>query len=142
MSNEGPCYYTDVYYDILDDFECLWTIYSFTSKTLAEQFIDNVPFICSDVEYTEQERTDDGHLETHPYRPIFTNLQDALDDAKEFNKHGDREPYKYRGRVFRVKLSVIEKQYDTNTIKKLRAENDELRQKVALLEAQLASTTS
>lgn len=39
-------YYIDVYYDILDDDDCLWTIYSFIHKDIAEQFINQVPFVC------------------------------------------------------------------------------------------------
>lgn len=133
---EGPCYYTDVYYDILDDDECLWTIYSFTEKELAEQFVKQVPFICSDIEYRSKPRGDDGHLETHPFRPIFSTLEDAIADGKEFYEHGDDKKYKYHGRVFRVDLDVIEKQHDKNLIKGLTKENNELKAKVAQLEAQ------
>jgi hypothetical protein len=134
---EGPCYYTDVYYDILDDDECLLTIYSFKDKDVAEQFINEAPFVCSDVQYRKEPRRDDGHLETHPYRPIFTNLEDALADANEFHKHGTDDEYKYRGRVFRVDLAEIEKQHNRNTIKRLTKENNDLREQVSKLVAEM-----
>lgn len=139
-THEEPLrFYTDVYYDVLDDDQCLWTVYSFTQKELAEQFIEQVPFICSDVQCTKTPRGDDGHIKTHPYRPIFSTLEDALEDAKDFNKHGDDAEYKYHGRVFRVELSEIEKQHDKNLIKKLTKENNELKAKVLQLEAQHTS---
>lgn len=139
--DEGPCYLTNVYYDILDDDYGLWTIYRFTTKELAESFVEKVPFICSDIELGAP-RTDDGHLETHPYRPIFDKLEDAIEDAKEFHKHGKDEEYKYSGRVFEVELSEIEKQYHINTIKSLKKENNKLKEKVAHLENQLKSVHS
>lgn len=134
---EGPCYYTNVYYDILDDEECLWTIYSFRDKDVAEQFVEEAPFICSEIEYRREPRGDDGHLETHPFRPIFTTLEEALADAKEFHEYGSDDEYKYSGRVFRVDLAEIEKQYNRNTIKRLQKENDELREQVTKLVAEL-----
>jgi hypothetical protein len=134
---EGPCYYTNVYYDILDDEECLWTIYSFRDKDVAEQFVEEAPFICSEIEYRRKPRGDDGHLETHPFRPIFTTLEEALADAKEFYEYGSDDEYKYSGRVFRVDLAEIEKQYNRNTIKRLQKENDELREQVTKLVAEL-----
>lgn len=137
--DEGGYYIVDVYYDILDDFECLYTVYSFKTKEIAEQFVEQVPFICGDIEYQERPRTDDGHSITHPFRPVFTALEDAIADAKEFNKYGDDNEYKYHGRVFREDLSVIEKQYDKNMIKKLKKENEELKNKVSLLEVELQS---
>ena len=139
MSNDiSPSYLINVYYDILDDFECLWTIYRFTSKDIAERFVEEVPFICSDIEYTEKVRTDDGHTDKYPYRPIFSTLEEALADAKEFENYGDGKEYKYHGRVFRVDLNVIEKQHDKNTIKKLSNEVKELKAKLVLLEEQLS----
>lgn len=140
--DEGGFYRVDVYYDILDDFECLYTVYSFRTKEIAEQFVEQVAFICGDIEYDETPRTDDGHAKTHPFRPVFTTLEDALEDAKEFQKYGDDKEYKYRGRVFREDLSVIEKQYDKNMIKKLRKENEELKNKVSLLETELQTYTT
>lgn len=134
---EGPCYYTNVYYDILDDDECLWTIYSFSDKDIAEQFVEEAPFICSDVEYRREPRGDDGYLITHPFRPIFTTLEEALADANEFHKYGSDDEYKYSGRVFRVDLAEIEKQYNKNTIKRLQKENEELREQVTKLVAEL-----
>ena len=139
--DEGGYYTIDVYYDILDDFECLHTIYSFRNKEIAEQFVEQVPFICGDIEYEESPRTDDGHATTHPFRPVFTSLEDALVDAKEFNKYGDDKEYKYHGRVFREKLSLIEKQYNKNTIKKLTKENEGLKNKLLLLETELKTYT-
>jgi hypothetical protein len=140
--DEGGFYKVDVYYDFLDDFECLYTVYSFRTKEIAEQFIEQVPFVCADIDYQERPRTDDGHAKTHPFRPIFTTLEDAIADAKEFNKHGWEKEYKYSGRVFKEDLSVIEKQYDKNTIKKLTKENDELKKKISLLEIELQSIKS
>lgn len=137
IENEGPAYLVNVYYDILDDFDCLWTIYRFSTKELAEQFIDTVPFVCSEVDYSTRPRTDDGHTVTRPYRPTFFNLADALADAKEFEKYGDKKDYKYWGRVFKVCMSVMEKLHDQNTIKLLRKENAELKSKVVQLQAEL-----
>lgn len=134
----GPYYFTNVYLDILDDFECLWTIYSFASKDIAERFIEEVPFVCSDIEYTERVREDDGHTDKYPYRPIFSTLEDALADAKEFYKYWNNTEYKYHGRVFRVDLDVIEKQHDKNTIKKLSKEVAELKGKLAVFEEKLS----
>jgi hypothetical protein len=136
---EGPSYLTNVYYDILDDDCCLWTIYRFNTKEIAENFINEVPFVCTDITYDTKPRGDDGHLDTHPFRPIFFTLEDALVDAKEFEKYGDAEEYQYSGRVFTVDLSECENQHYKNTIRKLNKENAELKSKVALLEAELKS---
>lgn len=140
--NEGPSYMVNVYYDILDDFECLWTIYRFTTKEIAEEFVTKVPFVCSDVEYDERIREDDGHLDTHPYRPIFDSLEDAIADAKQFHEYGDDKEYKYSGRVFRENLSVIEEQYKNNKIRDLSKENEELKLKIKQLEIELQSLNS
>lgn len=137
--NEGPHYFIDVYYDILDDDYCLWTIYRFTTKEIAEQFVEKVPFICADIWHTNKGRTDDGHTERCPYRPIFDNLEDALADAKEFEKYGNDKEYKYAGRVFQEDLAVIEKQYDKNTIKDLKKKVEELTSEVSLLKSKLES---
>ncbi len=142
IDKEPHAYLVNVYYDILDDFECLWTIYRFDTKEMAEQFIDLVPFICSEVEDSTTPRTNDGHAHTHPFRPTFSSLQDALEDAKEFEKYEDAEDYKYSGRVFREDMSVIEKQYDKNTIRALRKENIELKSIVVQLQAELAAIQS
>lgn len=131
--NTMASYMTNVYYDILDDDDCLWTIYRFTTKEVAEQFIKEVPFVCSEVDYDPMERADDGHTDKYPYRPIFTTIEDAMEDAKEFHKYGDDKEYKYHGRVFREDLSVIERQHHINTIKQLRLENEELKAKVESL---------
>lgn len=140
--DEGPFYIVDVYYDILDDFECLYTVYSFKTRDIAEEFVEKVPFVCGDIEYHEQPRTDDGHAKTHPFRPVFTTIDDALEDAREFNKYGDDKEYKYHGRVFKEDLSVIERQHHLNTIKKLKKENEELKAKVSLLEIEMQSLIS
>lgn len=137
--DEGPFYKVDVYYDILDDFECLYTVYSFKTKEIAEEFVNKVPFVCGDIQYHERPRTDDGNAKTYPFRPIFSTLEDALADAKEFNEHGDDKEYKHHGRVFREDLSVIEKQYNLNTIKNLKKENAELKK---LLDIELQSFKS
>lgn len=142
IDKEPHAYLVNVYYDILDDFDCLWTIYRFDTKEIAEQFIDVVPFVCSEVEYSTRPRTDDGHAHIHPFRPTFSSLQDALEDAKEFEKYGDAEDYKYSGRIFKVNMSEIEKQHDQNTIRTLRKENIELKSKVVQLQAELASIQS
>lgn len=139
--DEGGYYTIDVYYDILDDVECLHTKYSFRSKEIAEQFVEQVPFVCGDIEYEESPRTDDGHATTHPFRPVFTTLEDALVDAKEFNKYGDEIGYKYRGRVFKENISLMEIQYDKNIIKKLKKENEDLKKKLILLETELKTYT-
>lgn len=133
--DNGPSYYVDVYYDILDDDYCLWTIYRFTSKDIAEQFIEKVPFVCGDIQYTQHTIRHDDHVDKYPFRPIFSSLDDALNDAKEFHKHGKGEEYKYHGRVFEEDLSVIERVHDKNTIKKLSKENEELKAKIAQLES-------
>lgn len=134
-TNEVPCYFTEVYK--VDEDDCLWTIYSFVHTDLAEQFIKEVPFVCSDIEYREKPRTDDGHLETHPNRPIFSNLENALADAKEFHKYGSGNKYKYHGRVFKVDVFEMQQQHYKNLIKKLTKENAELRDK--FLQLQVAS---
>ncbi len=132
----------DVYFDILKDDYCLWTIYRFSAREIAEQFVEKVPFICSDIHFTSRGRTDDGHTDTHPYRPIYTSLEDALADAKEFEMYGDNPEYKYAGRVFEEDLGVIEKQYDKNTIKDLRKKVEELTSEISLLKSKLNSLTS
>lgn len=140
--DEGPFYRVDVYYDILDDFECLYTVYSFKTRDIAEEFVEKVEFICGDIQYHEQPRTDDGNAKTHPFRPIFVTLEDALADAEEFRKYGDDKEYKYHGRVFREDLSVIEKQYHLNTIKDLKKENEELKSQVKLIQLEMQSIKS
>jgi hypothetical protein len=141
-SEDGPAYYTDVYYDILDDDYCLFTVYRFEKKETAEQFIAQVPFVCSDIQYDPRKRTDDGHTDKYPYRPRFTNLEDAIADAKEFHEYGDKQEYKYHGRVFQVELSVMEKLHDKNIIKKLTQENNEMKSKIVRLEAELKCLTT
>lgn len=75
-------------------------------------------------------------METHPFRPIFTNLKDALVDANEFHKYGDEKEHKYHGRVFRVGLYEIQKQHSNNLIKRLTKENAELRAKLEQLQTE------
>lgn len=133
-TDKGPSHYIDVYYDILDDDYCLWTIYRFTSKSIAEAFVEEVPFVCGDIQYTEHTILHDEHIDKYPFRPIFSNLEDALNDAKEFYEHGKDKAYKYHGRVFEEDLSVIERVHDKNIIKKLSKENEELKAKIAQLE--------
>jgi hypothetical protein len=133
-TDKGPSYYVDVYYDILDDDYCLWTIYRFTSKDIALRFIEEVPFVCGDIQYNEHTILHDTHIDTHPFRPIYSNLEDALNDAYEFHKYGRHKEYKYHGRVFEEDLSVIERVHDKNTIKKLMKENEELKSRIAQLQ--------
>ncbi len=133
----GPNYFTNVYHDILDDDYCLWTIYRFVRKDVALKFIEEVPFVCSEIEYDDKPRTDDEHVKTNPFRPIFETLEDAIEDAKDFHKHGKNEEYKYSGRVFEVELTNMETQYHKNMIRSLKNENDELRERVIFLETQI-----
>lgn len=135
--DKGPSYYVDVYLDILDDDYCLWTIYRFTSRDIAEQFIKDTPFVCGDIQYTEHTILHDDHVDIYPFRPIFSNLEDALNDAKEFYKHGKNKEYKYHGRVFEEDLSVMEKVHDKNTIKQLLKENEELKAKIVGLQSSM-----
>jgi hypothetical protein len=134
--DDTPAFSVDVYYDILDDEYGLFACYRFKTKEIAEQFIEQVSFVCSEITYTEVVRTDDGHCDKYPFRPTFHNLEDAIADAKEFEKYGKKKEYKYHGRVFEVDLSEIEKQHDKNMIKKLKKENEELRMKFKELKAQ------
>jgi hypothetical protein len=134
-TDKGPSYYINVYYDILDDDYCLWTIYHFTSRDIAQRFIEEVPFICGDIQYTEHTILHDDHIDIYPFRPIFSNIEDAHNDAHEFHKHGIDKEYKYHGRVFVEELSVIERLNDKNTIKKLMKENEELKSRIAELQS-------
>lgn len=134
-NDDSPAYCIDVFFDILDDDICLWTIYRFKTQQIAEEFIEQVPFVCSDIQYTTTVRTDDGHCDNCPYRPTFHTLEDALADARDFYSHGNnQENYKYAGRVFERDLSDLEMQYYKNLIKKLKKENEELKVRVKELE--------
>jgi hypothetical protein len=130
-TDKGPSYYINVYYDILDDDYCLWTIYRFISRDIAQRFIEEVPFVvCGDIQYTEHTILHDEHIDIYPFRPIFSNLKDALNDAHEFHKYGKGKEYKYHGRVFEEDLYVIERVHNKNTIKKLMKENEELKSRL------------
>lgn len=133
-------YYTDAYYDILDDDICLFTRYRFETKELAEQFIEEVPFVCTEIEY-ETSRSITGYCEKHTYRPRFSVLSDAIEDAQAFRNHShyNSSDYKYSACVFHADLSELESLFDKNRIKTLEKENTMLKLKVVDLEAKLAN---
>lgn len=131
-------YYTDAYYDILDDDICLFTRYRFETKELAQQFIEEVPFICTEIEY-ETSRNITGHCEKHPYRPRFSVLSDAIEDAHAFRNHSNSSEYKYSSTVFHADLSELESLFDKNRIKFLEKENTMLKLQILDLETKLAN---
>lgn len=131
-------YYTDAYYDILDDDICLWTRYRFETKELVEQFIEEVPFICSEIEY-EPVRSITGYNEANPYRPRFSVLADAIADAKDYRTFCDSPSYNYHMTVFHADLSVMETLSYKNRIKSLEKENEQLKSKITELEDKIAT---
>lgn len=139
MELNESSYYTDVYYDILDDDICLWTRYRFETKELAEEFIKNVPFLCTEIVF-EKKRHITGYTEAYPYRPRFSVLSDALVDAQDFNKYCDSSDYKYHNTVFHADLSEIETLSYKNKIKSLEKENKELKTRISELESKSQRT--
>jgi hypothetical protein len=131
-------YYIDVYYDILDDDICLFTRYRFETKELAEQFIEEVQFVCTEIKY-ETSRSITGHCEKHPYRPRFSVLSEAIEDAQAFRNHYNSSDYKYNSTVFQADLSELESLFDKNRIKSLEKENTMLKLQVLDLETKLAN---
>ena len=138
MSLEESSYYLDAYYDILDDDICLWSRYRFETKELAEEFIDECPFLCTEIEF-EKKRDITGYTEENPYRPRFSTLEDALADANDFHKFCKSKEYKYHSCVFRADLSEIETMFYKHKIQVLEKENDFLKSKVEELETKLSA---
>lgn len=135
---DEPSFHCWVYYDIRDDNECLATIYRFTTKELAEEFITKVPFTCSEVLY-EEKRFIDGYDADTPYRPRFCLLEDALKDAAEFYRYGDKPSYIHYANVFRESLETMEKADDAAKKMELGKEIRDLCSRLSVLEKELTT---
>ena len=130
-------YYTDVYLDFLDDSDCLRTRFRFTTKELAEQFVEEVPLLCSDITF-EAERIMMG---CEVYRPIYSVLADSIEDAKQFAKYYHSDQYIYHENVWLVPLEEMDSVYTNNRLNTLEKENEELKQKVRELTEKLESVS-
>ena len=131
-------YFTDVYLDFLDDFDCLRTRFRFTTKELAELFVEGVPLLCSDITF-EAARIMMG---CEVYRPIYSVLADAIEDAKQFAKYYHSKEYIYHESVWLVPLDEMDNVYKNNRLNKLENENEELKQKVQELTEKLEALSA
>ena len=134
-------YYYCVYYDILDDEDCLSTVYRFTTKELAKEFYRRAPsvYVFSDLQY-EKERHICGYDKSNPYRPRFSSVEEALQDLQEFGHNGGSTKYKYHHNVFRDPLEDMSRLCELRKSQKLEEEETAaLRQRVHDLEKELAT---
>lgn len=139
-------FYIEVYLDILDDYEALSTIYQFSTKELAEEFVNSVPFVCSQITFSETELI---LTQVEPNRPVYSKIEDAIEDAQEFYQYADTPNYRYYTSVYRVLLQQVEKVQETNKYNKfeenfetLKNEVAELKEKIQKLEKELTDKTT
>lgn len=137
-------YYTEVYLDILDDFDCLCTVYQFTTLVLADEFIHSVPFVCSQIIFSETELK---LTNVEPIRPVYSKIEDAIEDAQEFYQYADTPNYRYYQNVYRIPLTQAEQVQITNQCNRfeenyynLKNELAEVKDKLEKLEKKLEDT--
>lgn len=99
-------FYIEVYLDIHDDYDALCNIYQFSTKELAQEFIGSVPFVCSQITFSETELI---LTQVEPNRPIYSQIDDAIEDAQDFYQYADTPNYRFYRSVFRVPLQQVEK---------------------------------
>ena len=120
-----------IYYDYLDDEFCDTTEYKFAEKSIAEDFIiktrDSFVFLDKNINKIENESRHIVVPKDYKMRPIFTNVEDALQDLEDFTK---RNEYSYKYETFRIDLNYME-------LIMLRCRNDELEKENSLLKSEI-----
>jgi hypothetical protein len=136
---EEESYYTSVNYDAMYDDIYFHSRYRFGTKELVEQFINQVEtkysnVIVSCIEY-EKKRCLTGYTEEEPYRPRFSNVENAMVDLEQMVKYCnnyyldvDKSTYKYHGNISTEPLKEYELMFLTNKNKKLIKENKEIKE--------------
>jgi hypothetical protein len=123
-------YYTEAHLDILDDYDCLCTVYQFTTEELAKEFTNSVPFVCTQVQFSEKPLE---FKNTTNVRPIYSKIEDAMEDAQQFYEYADTPNYRYYQNVYRVPLEQIERIFNEQKYSKLEEKYNTLQKEVKKL---------
>lgn len=128
-----PSYYVQLHYDALYDYICFYTLYRFSSKELAEEFL-SIANSQSNIECNKniffEIKKQIPNKEN--FRPLMTDLQVALKDLQDFKQYCNT--YYYDTFRYKYKESIIEEKLTDYELVKLRNENDILKEKLELLQ--------